>query len=695
MEATSITQLLKGFCDNTQWEYAFFWKLSHHFPMTLTWENGYQKRNEAVESIWGDINFKSPDDVYSSSGESTDDSGDYSARLLMNEMSHLKYCLGEGVVGKVALAEDHCWVFCEDMLTNKFDTDLIPECPDEWLLQFASGIKTIVLVPVLPQGVLQFGSFEAVAEDMKLVTNIKEKFHSIHCMEANTTPLNMGTDDQDWSFSALTHNLMHCLDESSSIANSVLKGEVSASTALNAKGSTRLNPTMISFIQDECSMSGKNQQKSLKRANENETSSSSIEMSIDPRHIGQMETNANHMEEEIWTMSHSVNNDGVFGEMSNGLGSCFGKNMTQQQFGGIETCHDDTNWKDFFTFPSESELHKALGSVAFEQTGNSMSHTNSSSTLNFNRKGHDYIKGMEFPKEADPENLLDAVISNLCSASDDTSSISNSIRSPMIEFTGFIRPKVNFEESSLIVNARSDIMPAVMVKGRDEVTNRFTSTSFDGNSSLLFDEEWQEKIDSHMQPIRGPKLSSTSKKRARVGNSQNSRPRDRQMIMDRMKELRELVPDGGKGSIDNLLERTIKHMMYLRKITSQAEKLKQFSHCEVSECKKQKINGGHPGRTCAFDFDNELALPIVIEDLECPGHMLIKMICNEHGLFLEIAQVIRKLDLTILKGTLENHPSTSWACFIVEVPRGFHRMDVLWHLLHLPQLRRNLISCKS
>ena len=46
--------------------------------------------------MWGDINFKFPDEVYSSSGESTDDLGDYSAGLFMNEMSHHKYSLGEG-----------------------------------------------------------------------------------------------------------------------------------------------------------------------------------------------------------------------------------------------------------------------------------------------------------------------------------------------------------------------------------------------------------------------------------------------------------------------------------------------------------------------------------------------------------------------------------------------------------------------
>ncbi|RDY11125.1 Transcription factor bHLH155, partial [Mucuna pruriens] len=696
MEATSIPQLLKGFCDHTQWKYAVFWKLHHHFPMTLTWENGYQKRNEIEGSMWGDINFKSLDELYSSNSESID----YSARLLMVEMSHRKYNFGEGVVGKIALARDHCWVSCEDILTSKFDTDLIPECPDEWLLQFACGIKTIVLVPILPLGVLQFGSFEAVIEDLEFVTNIKEKFHSIHCLEANIIPLNLGIDYQDWSFSNLMHNLMDSLEEeSSSITKSILKSEVSTSTtSLNLNGS-RLNPTMLSFFQDDYCLSRENMLESLKRKNENELGCSSIEMSTILRNIGKVETKPNHMEEEIWSQSHLVHNVGVFVEMSNRLDTSFVKNMTEKQFGGIETGRNDVDSVNDFTFPSDFELHKALGSITYGEASKSMSKyisiedTYSISTLRTNKKEDDHIKGLEFCKDVDPEYFLDVVIGDLCGVADDTSSISNNVMSlatmPTM-FSNSIQPKSSSKESTLMVDnsdVKNDLMPAVMVKDKDEFSNHFTSTSFDGNGTFFIDEAQQEN--ANMQPIGGPKLSSTSKKRIRVGNNQKSRPRDRQMIMDRMKELRELVPDGGRCSIDNLLEKTINHMLYLRKITSQAEKLKRLTNRPVPKGKRQKINGSPPGRSCAFDFESELSWPIVIEDLECSGHMLIEMICNEHGLFLEIAQVIRKLDVTILKGILENRSSNNWACFIVEVPRGFHRMDVLCPLLHLLQLRRN------
>ncbi|KAL8512968.1 hypothetical protein ACS0TY_019217 [Phlomoides rotata] len=54
------------------------------------------------------------------------------------------------------------------------------------------------------------------------------------------------------------------------------------------------------------------------------------------------------------------------------------------------------------------------------------------------------------------------------------------------------------------------------------------------------------------------------------------------MIQDRIKELRELVPNSEKCSIDGLLDKTIKHMQFLRSVTHQADKLRHPSLKEVS-----------------------------------------------------------------------------------------------------------------
>ena len=45
----------------------------------------------------------------------------------------------------------------------------------------------------------------------------------------------------------------------------------------------------------------------------------------------------------------------------------------------------------------------------------------------------------------------------------------------------------------------------------------------------------------------------------------------------------------------------------------------------------------------------------------------MQMLCDEHGLFLEIAEVISGAELTILKGTMDLRSNKTWAHFIVEV----------------------------
>lgn len=43
------------------------------------------------------------------------------------------------------------------------------------------------------------------------------------------------------------------------------------------------------------------------------------------------------------------------------------------------------------------------------------------------------------------------------------------------------------------------------------------------------------------------------------------------------------------------------------------------------------------------------------------------MLCEERGLFLEIADIVKGLGLTILKGVLETRNNKIWAQFVVEV----------------------------
>ncbi|KAJ0020104.1 hypothetical protein Pint_31748 [Pistacia integerrima] len=231
---------------------------------------------------------------------------------------------------------------------------------------------------------------------------------------------------------------------------------------------------------------------------------------------------------------------------------------------------------------------------------------------------------------------------------------------------------------------------------------------------------------------RNDEMTKSNRKRLKPGENPRPRPKDRQMIQDRVKELREIVPNGAKCSIDALLERTIKHMLFLQSVTKHADKFKQTGESKVQatsalftsflygypftiilllvhhSCllpKKflgrcilfvpelQIINkeGGlllkdnfEGGATWAFEVGSQsMVCPIIVEDLNPPRQMLVEMLCEERGFFLEIADLIRGLGLTILKGVMETRNNKIWARFAVEANRDVTRMEIFMSLVRL------------
>ncbi|XP_055829921.1 transcription factor LHW-like [Solanum dulcamara] len=180
-------------------------------------------------------------------------------------------------------------------------------------------------------------------------------------------------------------------------------------------------------------------------------------------------------------------------------------------------------------------------------------------------------------------------------------------------------------------------------------------------------------------------MGKTSRKRLKPGENPRPRPKDRQMIQDRVKELREIVPNGAKCSIDALFERTIKHMLFLQSVTKHADKLKQTGESKIISKEggllKDNLEGG---ATWAYEVGSQsMVCPIIVEDLNQPRQMLVEMLCEERGLFLEIADIIRGLGLTILKGVMETRNDKIWAQFAVEANRDVTRMEIFISLVHL------------
>ncbi|KAF8664770.1 hypothetical protein HU200_054492 [Digitaria exilis] len=180
--------------------------------------------------------------------------------------------------------------------------------------------------------------------------------------------------------------------------------------------------------------------------------------------------------------------------------------------------------------------------------------------------------------------------------------------------------------------------------------------------------------------------SKANRKRSRPGESSKPRPKDRQLIQDRIKELRELVPNGAKCSIDGLLEKTVKHMLFLQSVTKNADKLKDSTESKILGTEngplwKDYFEGG---ATWAFDVGSQsMTCPIIVEDLDRPRQMLVEMLCEDRGIFLEIADFIKGLGLTILRGVMEMRKSKIWARFTVEANRDVTRMEIFISLVRL------------
>ncbi|KAG8088988.1 hypothetical protein GUJ93_ZPchr0011g27584 [Zizania palustris] len=180
--------------------------------------------------------------------------------------------------------------------------------------------------------------------------------------------------------------------------------------------------------------------------------------------------------------------------------------------------------------------------------------------------------------------------------------------------------------------------------------------------------------------------SKANRKRSRPGESPKPRPKDRQLIQDRIKELREMVPNGAKCSIDALLEKTVKHMLFLQSVTKHADKLKDSTESKILGSENGPVWKDYfeGGATWAFDVGSQsMTCPIIVEDLDRPRQMLVEMICEDRGIFLEIADFIKGLGLTILRGVMEARKSKIWARFTVEANWDVTRMEIFLSLVRL------------
>jgi len=249
-------------------------------------------------------------------------------------------------------------------------------------------------------------------------------------------------------------------------------------------------------------------------------------------------------------------NVGWFGEPLDGMMNTYPTaDMVEQSSGGMDA--NDVyhkNRQSFLSFPKGSELHKVLGPPFLSQTNEKtwepsllVEDSCKSSNFIFNEDHSARIEPSLFAREGEVEFLLEPVAGNSYSSSDNASSNrSHSLKSSERLSGHLLATSQNqFQTRTL---AGDDLAPwnhlaSVCISGSG---NTDTTAALDSMMSTIFDQEQQEKDQSYKHPWKGQKMSNVARRRARPGENQKPRPRDRQLIQDRVKELRELVPNGSK-----------------------------------------------------------------------------------------------------------------------------------------------------
>lgn len=211
---------------------------------------------------------------------------------------------------------------------------------------------------------------------------------------------------------------------------------------------------------------------------------------------------------------------------------------------------------NFLSFPLNCELFKATGFQGDEYFSNG-DLQNVSGSQNFHLfNSQDFLDSVEptawdfakFPCIDEAEECLETVISfkSVLSTLSDTEqqngepATSASLKSVVTTLNDSEQQNGEPATPASLKSVRCSLNDIDQQNGEPVM-----SASLKSALSTL-DETEKQKGCSSAQAREGKKKTSGGKRKARSDDSQKQRPRDRQMIQDRVKELRELVPNGSK-----------------------------------------------------------------------------------------------------------------------------------------------------
>ncbi|KAL4335669.1 hypothetical protein GQ457_07G042870 [Hibiscus cannabinus] len=706
-----LKEALKSLCGLTQWSYAVFWKIGCYNTKLLIWEECYYE--SALSGLQNpELPFVEPEGGCGSGDPSRlgcqpwDKLG-----LLINKMMNNRIVLvGQGLVGRAAFTGNHQWINANNYIIDAQP----PEVLNEVHLQFSAGMQTIAVVPVFPHGVLQLGSSTTIMENMGFVNDVKSLILCLGSIPGALLFNSYGTNE--------------C----------VAAGCNQQRNSSQASGATdqSSSPTKSEFnclrgiCQSVVDHSGINSMEQLvvPDAGPRNHVINGISASISqrkPKPISDIVPGLRKVKDVTLSIpanqltSTGMLSGGSFEEHDSEDSKCIladvvlkKESMDNDLFGAPSipllhvnaACIETPSGDDLFDVLGadlkrkllDGNRNDVLAEGPDKDTSVFMDLQNASSdTVSVNEGRAD----LGVNSRVVMDHLLDAVVSSAQPAAKQISDDDVSCRTTLTKFGNSSVPSssTTFGRVGFLNQVQGELLGSLhksVLKGGTLPSSSFrsgcnkdnagicspTTSVYTSQISSLVEPGHSSKHESSLSTAyskRNDEMTKPNRKRLKPGENPRPRPKDRQMIQDRVKELREIVPNGAKCSIDALLEKTIKHMLFLQSVTKHADKLKQTGESKI----KENFEGV---ATWAFEVGSRsMICPIVVEDLNPPRQLLLEMLCEGRGFCLEIADLIRGMGLTILKGVMESRNDKIWARFAVEANRDVTRVEIFMLLVHL------------
>ncbi|CAH9115517.1 unnamed protein product [Cuscuta epithymum] len=669
-----LKEVLKILCGVNTWSYAVFWKLSCQNPKVLVWEDCYYEPviySTIQGFIPGNMNTEPAIQNWSScwSPNNVSQTGE-KVQLLVNKMmvENQFSAVGEGLVGRAAATGYHQWILSEGYCREAHPVEVLKELS----LQFSAGMQTVAVIPVLPHGVVQLGSSKVVIENRGVMNDVRMLIGQLGW----APPGSLRSDEQHVMKQPQVHHRQTSSQTSEYYVN-LRQNQMRKEVTLNPniwQNQHSLNADSIPSLNSHSCMNG---------------SSSEFD--------GNMGIVENDLFQELGSVLTQNNEN----RSSNGPTMLDFSYDTKDEYGVLQSGLLDDNHQDPCVHSSGDDLFDILG-ADFKNKLLNRSWNNGQEGPNTKDMDHD-------DDSIDYNNLVDFVTSTRSTKQSLDDNVSCHTTLTTMSSSSGPNASCSYGRVGVSTQMQGELFGCPKSKSR-VMASSFDSSSKESNpqTSSIYGSQvssWVEqacamkKNTTSVSTVGSKKpdeLTKPTRKRLKPGENPRPRPKDRQMIQDRVKELREIVPNGAKCSIDSLLERTIKHMLFLQSVKKHADKLKQTGESKIIGKEggihlKDNFEGG---ATWAYEIGSESTMcPIIVEDMNQPGQMLVEMLCEQSGFFLEIAEIIRGLGLTILKGVMEMKNDKIWAQFAVEADKDITRMEIFMSLVNL--FKQTTISCND